>query len=261
MSISAIIITHNEAKMLPGCLKSIEKLANEIVIVDSESSDQTVNIAQAHQAKIIIIPLNTDYASARNSGLAAASGEWILYIDADERITSKLKKEIFEITNYLTAQQAHSPTASRYSSFKIPRQNIMLGAWIKHGGFWPDPVHRLFKKTALIKWSGKVHESPVVKGEVGLLNYPLKHYTARSINSALQKSYRWSSIEAQLLYEASTTRVAWWKLIKAFIQKFIEIFICKQGIRDGIRGLILAYIQAFHQMSVLVSLWQLQQKA
>lgn len=248
--ISAIIITKNEAKMLPSCLKTL-KWVDEIIVVDAQSEDETVTLAKKFAAKIVTVPDGTDYSTSRNIGQKTATGDWLFYVDADERITSELKKEILSTICDLR---------SKIYSYKLSRQNIMLGQWLKHGGFWPDYVHRLFHKDALIKWTGKLHESPTVKGEIGTLTHPIKHYTARTIRMALAKSARWAPIEAQLLYQANSPQVIWWKLIKVFFQKLFSVWIIKAGFLDGTRGFILAFIQATHQMSVLTSLWELQQK-
>ncbi len=246
--ISAIIITKNEAKMLPGCLKTL-KWVDEIIVVDSESTDETSEIAKKYGVKVITVPDGTDYATSRNVGQKTATSNWLFYVDADERITPALKQEILSIL--------HS-SFSILHSYKLPRQNIMLGQWLKHGGFWPDYVHRLFQQQALVKWTGKLHESPTVKGEIGIFANPIKHLTARTIRGALAKSARWITIEAQLLEQANAATVHWWKPIKAFVQQFFLVFIIKQAWKDGYRGFILAYIQSFHQMSVLVRLWELQ---
>jgi len=257
MKISVIVISKNEEEMLGGCLESISKFASEIILVDSESQDKTVQIAKKAGVKVISVNAGTDYSTARNIGLKNAKGDWIFYIDADERVSAQLRKEIESVTS-----NPASPAGRQQPeiSYKIPRKNIILGKWVKHGGFWPDQVHRLFHKSSLIKWTGKLHETPTVNGYVKILENPLHHYTARSINSALKKSSQWSQIEAQLLYDANSPRVKWWKVIKAFEVKFLDLLIIKMGLLDGVRGVILAYIQAHHQASVLVNLWQLQNK-
>jgi len=249
MKLSAIIITKNEQVMLPECLKTLD-WADEIVVVDSQSQDRTVNIAKNVGAKIISVPSGTDYSTARNLGLAAAKGNWILYIDADERVSPQLKREIISAARNNPGE----------TSYKVPRKNIMLGMWLKHGGFWPDYAHRLFSKDALIKWTGKLHESPTTKGTINKLKNPLTHYTARTISSALTKSAHWAPIEAKLLLGANASRVTWWRVIKVFKSKFFQVYIKRKGFLDGTRGLILAFIQAHHQASILVNLWQFQQQ-
>jgi glycosyltransferase involved in cell wall biosynthesis len=247
MKLSVIVLTKNEQEMIRDCLQSARQLAGEIIVVDSGSTDDTVKIATEFGAKIIAT--SGDYASLRNAGLEAASGEWVFYLDADERVSPQLAQEIL----------ASQGVALR--SYKLPRKNIVFGRWIKHGGYWPDPVHRLFQKEALKGWTGKLHESPQVVGQIGQLKQPLAHYTVRSMAAALEKSRDWSAIEAQLLYEAKVPRVAWWKIIKAFKFEFIKLFIFKLGFLDGMPGFILAYIRAYHQASVLVNLWQKQQQS
>ena len=247
MKLSVIVLTKNEAMMIKDCLASIKDLADEIILVDSGSTDDTVKIARELGAKII--SASGDYASLRNVGLKAASGEWIFYIDADERVSPELADEIKQIAK------------GEATSYKLNRQNIVFGRWIKHGGYWPDPVHRLFKKEALTGWTGRLHESPQVIGKVGYLKQPLAHYTIRSIAAALEKSRDWSAIEAQLLFEANVPRVTWWKIIKAFKLEFLRQLVLRLGVLDGMPGFVLAYIRAYHQASVLVNLWQKQQQS
>jgi glycosyltransferase involved in cell wall biosynthesis len=249
MKISAIIITLNEEATLPGCLKTL-KWVDEIIVVDANSKDKTAKIAKKHGAKVVAIPQGASYSDSRNKGLKTATGDWLLYIDADERVSPRLRQEI----------QSVLKSKSNINSYHLPRKNIILGRWVKHGGYWPDYVHRLLNKKALIKWAGLLHEAPVIKGQVGQLKNPLLHYSVRSINQAFKKSSHWSQIEAQLLFQAQARPVNCLKIIKAFVFKLIEILIFKKGILDGTRGLILAYIQASHQASILVNLWQLQHK-
>lgn len=248
MKLSVIVIAKNEQGVIKECLESILKVADEIILVDSGSTDDTVKIARELGAKIIAA--RGDYASLRNAGLKVAAGEWVFYIDADERITPELSQEIKAAIHQ-----------SQVMSYKLPRKNIVFGRWIKHGGYWPDPVHRLFKKEALTGWTGRLHESPQVRGKVGYLKQPITHYTVRSIAAALEKSRDWSAIEAQLLFEANVPQVTWWKVIKAFNLTLVRQLILRQGILDGMPGIVLAYIRAYHQASVLVNLWQKQQQS
>lgn len=248
MKLSVIVITKNEQGVMKECLESILKVADEIILVDSGSTDDTVKIARELGAKIIAA--SGDYASLRSAGLKAAEGEWVFYIDADERVTAELIQEILQVTQ-----------GEALRSYKLPRKNIVFGRWIKRGGYWPDPVHRLFKKEALTGWTGRLHESPQVIGQVGYLKQPLVHYTVRSIAAALEKSRDWSAIEAQLLFEANVPKVTWWKIIKAFKLELARQLILRLGILDGMPGIVLAYIRAYHQASVLVNLWQKQQQS
>ena len=247
--LSVIIIAKNEAGVIQDCLESTKDLANEVILVDSGSTDNTVQIAKSFGAKIITA--TGDYSQLRNAGLKATTGDWIFYIDADERVSPELAQEIKGAIN-------HKPRAT---SYRLPRKNIAFGQWIRHAGYWPDPVHRLFQKTALTGWTGKLHESPQVVGQVAYLKQPLVHYTVRSIAAALEKSRDWSVIEAQLLFEAKVPPVRWWKIIKAFKLEFFRQLILRAGFLDGMPGITLAYIRAYHQASVLVNLWQKQQQS
>lgn len=252
MLLSVIIITRNEEQMLAGCIKSVKPIASEIIVVDSGSTDKTLSIAKRHQAKVIQILPSSDYSTSRNQGLKKAQGDWILYVDADERLTPELRKEIKSICQRLKVN-------GQRLSYKFPRQNIILGKWLRYGGFWPDPVHRLFHASALIKWTGKLHESPTTKGQTLKLHNPIKHFTARTVSAALKKSAQWSALEAQLLYQTSPLKVNGLKVLKAYFATAFKLLVIKKGILDGIQGIILAHIQAQHQASVLVHLWQMQQ--
>lgn len=247
MKLSVIVIAKNEQGVIKECLESILKVADEIILIDSGSTDDTIKIAKELGVKVIAA--TGDYSQLRNAGLKTAHRDWILYIDADECITPELSQEIKAAIHQ-----------SQATSYKLKRKNIVFGRWIKHGGYWPDPMHRLFKKEALTGWTGRLHESPQVTGQVGYLKQPLVHYTVRSITAALEKSRDWSDIEAQLLFEAKVPQVTWWKVIKAFNLTLVRQLILRQGILDGMPGIVLAYIRAYHQASVLVNLWQLQTK-
>ena len=245
MKLSVIIIAKNEAKIIKDCLGSVKSLADEIILVDNQSTDKTAAVAKSTGAKVFAGV--GDYSQLRNMGLKAASGDWIFYLDADERVTSQLAQEILSVID--------NPLAD---SYKLPRQYIFLNRWIRHAGYWPDPTHRLFKKPALKKWTGKLHESPHVTGPIGQLKHPLLHSSPRSITAALEKSRSWAEIEAKLLFEAHAPKVTGLKILKAFCAHLFRQLVLRRGLFDGVPGLILAYIQAIHQASILINLWQLQ---
>ncbi len=253
MKLSVIIIAKNEQTVIRDCLESIQGLADEVILVDSDSSDATIKIAREFTAKIISAPTG-DYSQLRNLGLKSATGDWLFYIDADERATPELIQEISQIMR----SQGDPLRSYNLRSYKLYRKNIVFGRFIKHAGYWPDPVHRLFKKEALTGWTGRLHESPTVTGKIGLITTPITHYTVRSISAALEKSRAWSAIEAQLLFEANVPKVTWWKIIKAFKLELFRQLILRAGFLDGMPGFVLAYIRAYHQASVLVNLWHFQ---
>lgn len=249
MNISGIVINKNGGKKLAGCLKSL-KFCGEILLADSGSTDNSVSIAEKSGARIIQAE-SSGFSDSRNIGAKNALGDWLLYIDADERITENLQEEIL---SRLTVSD------SRFTSFKIYRQNIILGKWLRHGGWWPDPVHRLIKKSALKAWKGKLHEYPVVSGEVGLIKEPLVHYSKDSVSDMVQNSRLFAPIEAKLKLKAGHPPVRIHHFILVAWREFWRRGIIGMGWRDGWAGILEVFYQMFHQILVYSILWEMQKK-
>ncbi len=244
MSISALILTKNEEEMIEDCLRQLHFL-NEIIVCDQNSTDKTREIAQKYTKNILRSNFE-DFSKNRNLLAKEAKGDWLLYVDADERLDEKLIDEIKKAV-----------IAGKYSAFYISRKNIILGKWLRHGGWWPDYVPRLFKRSTFKEWQGKVHESPIIEGEFGRLKYPILHYTARSLEKMLKKSTTWGKTEADL-YTKLNTRVTILTIIKAMTFEFLRRYFAKRGFLDGIAGLIESLYQATHQAIVLTYLWEIQ---
>ena len=250
MKLSAIVITKNAAGKIKDCLTSL-KFADEVIVVDSGSTDKTKELALNVGAKIVDVK-SIGYSHSRNSGAQKAKGEWLLYIDSDERVTNKLSETILKKINASTHQHINS--------FRIYRQNIILGKWLKHGGWWPDPVHRLIKKSALKEWRGELHEYPVVGGDVGLINEPIIHLSKDSISEMVQNSKLFAPIEAELKLKAGHPPVKIYHFILAMWREFWVRGVLKAGWLDGIVGIIEIFYQMFHQFMVYSILWQMQNK-
>jgi len=249
MKISVIIIAKNEGEMIKECLESV-KWAEEIILVDTGSTDKTLDIAQKYEVKIISCPTNKpEFAKWRNIGLAAAKGEWLLYVDADERVTPELKRELQEVM-----------AEPKYTAYQIPRRNFYLGKEMHYGGAWPGHVKRLFLKEKLIRWERELHEDPVFGGEMGTLKSPLLHFTHRDLASMVEKTLEWSKIEARLLYEANHPPVTWWRILRIMLTEFWYRGIKLQGLRDGAIGWIEVIFQMFSRFITYARLWELQQK-
>lgn len=237
--------------MIGECLESI-KWADEIVLVDSGSTDKTPEIAKKYGAKIIESPApQPRFSEWRNKGLeVVARGDWVLYLDADERVTPQLKKEITSIIHH------QSPIIF---SFAIPRQNILLGKEMHFGGWSPDYVKRLFKRDKLKRWEGRLHEEPIFEGELGHLKQPMLHITHRDLSSMVEKTRQWSKIEAELLYKAGHPPVVWWRIIRVMLTEFWHRAVKLQGWRDGTVGWIEIIYQMFSRFITYARLWELQQ--
>lgn len=245
MKLSALILTKNEEEMIADCLKQLD-FADEIIVLDTGSTDKTLTIAKNYTDNILESNL-ADFDKNRNLLKEAAKGEWLLYIDADERLTPELISEI-----------STEIRENRSSAYYIPRKNYILGKWLKHGGWWPDYVPRLFRAKDLIAWEGRVHETPKLAGNFSHLKHPLEHRTARSISAILAKSATWAKVEADLFYKNGYPKVNSWKLAKASVREFISRYFVKMGFLDGTVGLIESIYQALHQAMVFTYLWELQ---
>lgn len=248
--LTAIIIAKNEEKNIGDCLGSVKR-ADEILVVDTGSTDKTVEIAKKHGARVVEYP-EGGYSDWRNRGAKEAEGDWLLYVDADEKVTTALRDEI-ELLVYSLASSTYRDTA-----FAIPRRNILLGKEMKYGGWWPDYVVRLIKRDSLIGWEGELHEQPKIKGEIGKLREPLVHTTHRSIKEMIEKTNKWSEIEAKLLYKAGHPPVTWWRILSAVSREFWDRGVRKLGFLDGIAGIIEIIYQMFSRMVTYTKLWELQ---
>lgn len=246
MKSSVIIITKNEEKMIKDCLESV-KWADEIIIVDSGSKDKTLEIARKYTNKIYTYKKGS-FSDWRNFGLEKAKGEWVLYIDADERITPALRTEIkYKILNI-----------KNINAYAIPRRNVLLGKEIRYGGWFPDYVKRLFRRDKLLKWKGRLHEEPIFEGELDHLKEPMIHITHRNLSSMIEKTREWSKIEAELLYQAGHPPVTWWRLLRVMLTEFWYRGIKKQGWRDGTVGWIEIFFQMFSRFITYARLWERQ---
>lgn len=248
--LSTIIITKNEENMIADCLESIS-FSDEIIVVDNGSEDRTVDVAKRLGAKVYIHK-TSDFSELRNFGLEKAKGEWVLYVDADERVTHELAQDI---KNYCGAGSRFARQISKPVAFRIKRKNFYLG---NHE--WPkiEALERLFKKSALNEWRGQLHESPVIHGPIGELDGFLNHYTHKSLTEMLKKTIEWSEIEAELRFKANHPKMVWWRFPRVMISAFIDYYIVQKGWKVGTAGLIESIYQSFSIFITYARLWELQ---
>lgn len=249
--LSVVVIAKNEEANIEECLESLQEMADEIILVDTGSKDNTVTIAKKYKAKIVQLEGGT-FSKWRNEGLKKAVGNWIFYIDADERVTPLLRKEINKLTN---------EPVSQFSAYAIPRRNFILGKEMKYGGWFPDYVKRLYKKNSLQKWKGDLHEEPVFEGEMGHLEHPLIHKKHDSLADMVEKTNNWSNIEARLLYEDSHPKMAWWRFISIMLSEFYLRVVKLKGYKDGPEGIIYAFYQVWSRFMTYAKLWEMQLKS
>lgn len=244
--LSVIIISKNEEQMIGECLLSVQDLAGEIVVVDTGNTDKTNDIAKSFGARIVKSK-GPGYAEFRNSGLKAAKGDWILYVDADERVTPLLKREIEEIVQ-----------TNRPGVYQIPRRNIFLGREMHYGGWGDDKVVRLFYKKLLTGYKGDLHEQPVFDHPLSTTHNPLVHYSHRDLSSMLAKTLEFTDYEARLRLQANHPPVSWWRILRIMATEFWYRFVRLQAWRDGPEGVIDGLFQVFNSFVIYARLWELQ---
>lgn len=242
--ISAVVITKNEEKMIEDCLRSLS-FADEIIVVDTGNTDQTNQIAKLLGAKIVK-SAGDDYSKFRNDGLKHAKYDWILFVDADERVTTELKDEVIEVIK-------KSPGV-----YEIPRKNIFLGKELKYGGWGSDKVIRLFHKSLLEGYVNQLHEQPVYRGALQTMSHELTHYSHRGLTSMLNKTMFFTKFEAQLRLDAGHPPVVPWRLFRIMLTEFWLRFIKLQAWRDGPIGIIDGLFQVYNSFIIYARLWELQ---
>ncbi len=248
MSLSTIILTKNEQNMIANCIECL-RWSKEIIVIDDGSTDDTVEIVKRLGVTVIAYEGENNFSAKRNIGYKHATGDWILYIDADERVTPKLASAI----------QAEMQQGI-HDVYILSRKNIHYGKHFQYGGWQHDTIERLFKKTALQKWTGKVHETPIYTGTVGNIQEPLLHLTHRNMVDGLRKTIEWTGIEAELHYKNNHKKVTLITLFRKPIMEFIRRAFFKKGWKDGMEGWIEAMVQAMNTFIVYERLWELQQK-
>src|SRR5258708_2606589 len=223
--LTGIIITKNEEVRIADCIDSLS-FCDEVIIVDSNSQDRTAEIAKHLGGKVFSVDDDIfSQANRRNVGLEKVKTKWILYIDADERVTPDLRKSIEEVV-------ANKDVL--YQGYLVQRQDFIFG---NHK--WPrvEKMERLFLKEALVEWYGDLHESPKVIGQIGELDGILNHYTHRDLFSMLEKTIAWAEIEANLRLATNHPKMAWWRFPRVMLKAFYESYIKQKGYKIGFVGL------------------------
>lgn len=245
--ISIIILVHNVEEELEPALVS-SQFADEIIVVDTNqgSTDNTLTIAKKYKAKIVKSP-GDSFSKWRNDGAKYAKGDWLLYLDSDERIPVKLAEEIQKtISN------------SRYQAYTISRFEVFLG---KHLSHWGDSrVIRLIEKKSLKKWQGKVHEQPIVTGNIGNLKQQMVHLSHKNIDEKVTSTMNWSKIEAQNMFDVGHPQMVGWRFIRVMFTEFIDRYFKRGLYRDGTEGMIESIYQMFSKFMSYERLWELQRK-
>jgi glycosyltransferase involved in cell wall biosynthesis len=229
--VSACLITLNEEENLPRALSSLAGIADEIVVVDSGSTDRTEEIARQHGAAFFSRTW-TNYADQKNFAAECASHDWILSLDADEELSSALQTSLLE-------WKKHTP---EFSVCEMARRTWYLGAWIKHSGWYPDFQRRLYRRDSA-EFSGIIHESLRFEGQTGRLSGDLLHYTVRSFDEHQANVQRYTTLAAQQMFGQGKRkwRAALWL---ATPWSWFQNFVLRGGFLDGYRGALIAQMAA-----------------
>ncbi len=245
--VSILIVTLNEESTIERAITSVKRLSNDIVVVDSGSTDNTVKIAKKLGAHTFFHPFK-NFADQRSFANSCTKHNWVLSMDADEEIPHELSEEIHQ-----TLQNTSN------SAFLIPRRNIIFGKEIKHTRWSPDAHVWLYDKTNG-SWLGSVHEEWVSTGSVGILKNAKIHHSHPSVSAFIEMLNRYTDIEAREQYKKGI-RFNMFSLVFYSARSFVGRFFLKQGYLDGLHGFVLSSLMAFYRFTTWVKIWELEKHA
>ncbi|MBN2012759.1 glycosyltransferase family 2 protein [candidate division KSB1 bacterium] len=246
--LSVIIITLNEEHNIRECLESVT-WADEIVVMDSHSTDKTRTIAREYTQHVYDVDWQ-GYAATKNLALEKTTGDWVLWIDADERVTDELAQTIKKVLE----------NDSGSNGYEIPRKAYFLGCWIKHCGWYPGYVLRLVQRSHAQFDEQNVHEGFQFSGRHRQLPFPLIHYTDRNIEHYFNKYNRYTSLAVQdMLTKGKSFRLLDLMFRPMFV--FLKMYIFKRGFLDGLQGFILCTFSASYVFTKYAKLWEAQQRS
>ncbi len=244
--ISVVINTLNNKAEISEAISSVKSLADEIVVCDMESSDNTPDIAKKLGAKVYSHKKEKYVELVRNFLISKATGDWILILDPDEEVPLKLAKMLKGLA------------AADY--YRIPRKNIIFGKWMKHSRWWPDYNVRFFKK-GFVSWNEVIHSVPMTQGKGMDLpekeEYAIIHNNYKSVSSYFEKMLRYTDAQRDNLLKAGYV-FSWKDLIKKPLDEFLSRYFEGEGYKDGIHGLALSLLQSFSELTLYLKVWEKQ---
>ncbi len=244
--LSALVITYNEEDNMRGVLETLS-FADEIVVVDSGSTDRTKEIATKYSTRFFERPFES-YAQQKNWGIEQCNHNWVLILDADERIPDELREEITE--------RLYNP--KDYIAFRIKRRNHFMGKRVRYSGWQNDKVFRLFNHQYARYKDSKVHEEMEVRGKYEDLLAPMDHYTYRDLSTYLEKSWKYATLGAYDRFNKGKKVTAYHLLVKP-VWGFVNKYIIRLGFLDGRVGLIISLQHSSYLFNRALKLWRLQE--
>jgi glycosyltransferase involved in cell wall biosynthesis len=242
--LSVIIITRDEERNIKECLESVA-WANEIIVVDAQSKDRTVEYAKRYTSEVFVTEW-LGYAEAKNFALSKTANRWVLWLDADERVPQELAADI---------QSIISADSNQFAGYDVARRAFFLGRWIKHCGWYPGYVVRFFKKEGARFNDARVHEKLELAGTVGRLQHDLLHYTDDNLFHYFSKFNTYTSLAAEDL-DIKGRAFSILDLITRPPFFFFKMYILRLGFLDGIQGFILCILSATYVFTKYAKLWE-----
>ncbi len=248
--ISVVINTLNEEKNIAQAIQSV-KWADEIIVCDMQSDDDTAVIAKRMGAKIFLHKRMGYVEPARSFAISKATGDWILILDADEEIPDSLAEKLQEF-----AREQNTVT----TFVEVPRKNLIFNEWVKASGWWPDYLIRFFKKDK-VTWSNTIHSKPKTEGQGIRLpdddKFAIVHHHYEGITQFMERAVRYSEIQAKDL-RTEGYKFSWQDLITKPLSEFLSRFFAHRGFEDGLHGLALGLLQAFAILLVYLRVWEME---
>lgn len=245
--ISVVINTLNEEKNIERALKSVI-WADEVVVCDMHSEDETVRIAKKYKAKVVYHKPTGYVEPARNFAIGKANGDWILIVDADEQIPERLANRLEDIAN----------GTEQIDYVEIPRKNIIFHKWIQNSFWWPDYNIRFFKKSA-VEWLDKIHSKPKTTGLGVKLEereeYAIIHYNYNSLDQYLERLNRYTKQQSKELIQEGY-KFSWTDLIAKPLSEFLSRYFANEGYKDGLHGLVLSLLQSYSELIKYLRIWE-----
>ena len=241
-SLSAVLITRDEAKNIRECLDSA-KFCDELIVVDSGSTDGTLDLARAAGAKVWTRPFSDGFAAQKNFAIEKASGDWVLLLDADERVSEALRREILAILE--------RPKADGYF---LRRHNQIFGRWMRHGANAHDLQLRLAKRSTA-HFYGAVHERIRLEGKTETLKNPLRHLSTETISEYMKKLNAYTELEAEILAQSESSDPVR-RMKQKPLLRLAQLLILKRAFVDGLEGILFAVLSAYYEFISLVKHWE-----
>lgn len=244
-NITIVIQTRNEEATIATCIQNAKQFTDSVIVIDTESTDRTVEIAQSLGVPVYSFPNSRYVEPARQFGIEKAPTDWVFLLDADERIGERLAAEIMQTV----------PTQP-YTYYKVPRQNIFAKrVWLKYGGWFPDHQIRLIYKPSFKEWPARIHATPIVEGSMGYLQNPFIHFFHGDVEKMVEKTTVYEDIESDLLFKANRN-VTVITFFRKFFGEFFRRFVKNRGFMDGTAGILESVYQAFSKTITWIYLYE-----